>query len=258
MTADGQIGYRKIGSGTPILLVTGLGATMDNWLPSFVDALAAHHTVVVFDNAGVGRTSSLRSPLTIGAMTRETSQLITALRLGRTGVLGWSMGGMIAQALAVEHPSDVGALILAATQAGDGTARPVPAGWAATVAHGNPAQILATLFPASQEAATRTYVTGVLRYPGYYSVPAAVKTAQNMAVQQWIEGSDREGASVRRLDVPALVADGAEDVLDPMANARSLAAHIHGAQLALYPDAGHGFLFQYAAAFATRVNALLG
>jgi pimeloyl-ACP methyl ester carboxylesterase len=79
---------------------------MDYWAPSFVDALAAHHTVIVFDNAGVGDTAALPSPLSIPAMAGQTSALISALRLGRPAVLGYSMGGMVAQALAVLFPPD--------------------------------------------------------------------------------------------------------------------------------------------------------
>ncbi len=117
-TDDGDVGYRELGSGPPLLLIMGLGGTMDNWSPSFVDALAAHHKVVVFDHAGVGKTAAISPPLTITRMADQTSALISALHLGPTSVLGWSMGGMIAQALAVLHPSQVSRLVLAATPAG--------------------------------------------------------------------------------------------------------------------------------------------
>ena len=119
-TALGDVGYREVGKGSPIVLITGYLASMDNWAPSFLDALAAHHRVVVFDNAGVGETSPLPGRLTISGMADQTSALISALRLHRPAVLGWSMGGMIAQALAVRHPDQVGRLVLAATQAGNG------------------------------------------------------------------------------------------------------------------------------------------
>jgi pimeloyl-ACP methyl ester carboxylesterase len=127
-TSDGSVGYRIIGKGSPLVLITGFSASMDNWAPPFVNTLAAKHRVVIFDNAGVGQTAALASPLTITAMAAQTSALISTLKLGRTAVLGWSMGGMIAQALAVRHPSQVSRLILAATQAGNGKAIPPPAG----------------------------------------------------------------------------------------------------------------------------------
>ncbi len=111
-TPDGTVAYRELGSGPALLLIMGAGASMDGWPPSMVDALAAHHEVVLFDNAGVGRTSAVAAPasLSITAMTSQTSALISALGLRRPAVLGWSMGGMIAQALAVSHPAQVGYL----------------------------------------------------------------------------------------------------------------------------------------------------
>jgi pimeloyl-ACP methyl ester carboxylesterase len=82
-TSAGTVAYRELGSGPPLLLIVGAGASMDGWPPSFVDALAAHHTVVVFDNAGVGRTSAVSAPasLSVTAMAGQTSALISALRL---------------------------------------------------------------------------------------------------------------------------------------------------------------------------------
>ncbi len=127
-TSDGIVAYRELGSGPALLLITGASASMDDRPPSFVDALAVHHKVVVFDNAGVGRTSAVSAPasLSITAMASQTSALISALRLRRPAVLGWSMGGMIAQALAVSHPAQVSRLILAATAVGTGKALPLP------------------------------------------------------------------------------------------------------------------------------------
>ncbi|MFZ0664216.1 MAG: alpha/beta hydrolase, partial [Acidimicrobiales bacterium] len=125
-TAAGAVGYREVGTGTPIVLIMGLGGSIDDWQPSFVATLARGHKVVVLDNAGVGRTASLPAPLSITEMADQTSALISTLGLGRVAVLGWSMGGMIAQALAVLHPAQVSKLVLAATQPGTGHAVPIP------------------------------------------------------------------------------------------------------------------------------------
>ena len=99
-----------MGAGSPLLLITGFGASMDDWSPSFVDTFASQHTVIVFDNAGVGQTAPGASS-SITAMADQTSDLISALHLHRPAVLGWSMGGMIAQALAVDHPAQVSRLV---------------------------------------------------------------------------------------------------------------------------------------------------
>ncbi len=257
-TDDGNVGYRELGSGPPLLLIMGLGGTMDNWSSSFVDALAADHKVVVFDNAGVGKTAAISSPLTITGMAGQTSALISALHLGRTAVLGWSMGGMIAQALAVLDPSQVGKLVLAATQAGTGKAVPPSAAAAAAAASDDPSVVLSVLFPSSASATARLYAFSVLRYPGYYAETPQVKTAQGTAILKWFAGSDAAGRKVGSLKVPTLVADGSEDALDPVGNDKQLAGLIKGAQLALYSGAGHAFWFQDESEFVARVGTFLG
>jgi pimeloyl-ACP methyl ester carboxylesterase len=256
-TADGTVGYREVGAGSPLLLVMGLSGSMDDWQPYFVATLAAHHTVVVFDNAGIGRTAALASPLTITAMANQASALISGLRLGRPAVLGWSMGGMIAQALAVLHPAQVSRLILAATQAGTGTARPVPAAAAAAVVSSNPGTVLSVLFPANAAAAAQAYAVGILRYPDFYQAPSAVVAQQATAVGQWIAGDDAAGRQLGEVRIPTLVADGTMDALDPVANARQLASLVPGAKLLLYPGAGHAFLFQDSASFLPAVQSFL-
>jgi pimeloyl-ACP methyl ester carboxylesterase len=87
-TALGPVGYRVVGNGPPLVLIMGYAGTMETWEPQFLDTLALHFRVVVFDNAGIGGTRALPSPLTIDAMASQTSALIGALHLGRTDVLG--------------------------------------------------------------------------------------------------------------------------------------------------------------------------
>jgi pimeloyl-ACP methyl ester carboxylesterase len=258
VTGDGDVGYRELGSGPPLLLIMGLGGTMDNWSPSFVDALAEHHKVVVFDNAGVGKTATLSSPLTITAMADQTSALISTLHLAPALVLGWSMGGMIAQALAVLHPSQVSKLVLAATQAGTGKAVPPSAAAQAAVNSGSPSVELSVLFPPSASAAAQLYGFSVLRYPDLYVVLPKVKVEQTTAIDQWFAGSVASGRDVTSLKVPTLVADGSEDALDPVSNDKQLAGLIKGAQLTLYSGAGHAFWFQDESAFLARLGAFFG
>jgi pimeloyl-ACP methyl ester carboxylesterase len=256
-TSDGHVAYRELGSGTPLVLITGFSATMNDWAPGFVDSLAVHHRVIELDNAGVGRTTAV-TPLTITAMAAQTSALITALHIGRASVLGWSMGGMVAQALAVGHPDQVGRLVLAATQPGTGKSLPVPAAAAAALLSPNVMTLLGVLYPADQMAAALAYAQSTLTYPDRYQASAAVVTAQGVAVRQWIAGDDQDGKGIEALRIPTLVADGDEDRLDPLANDRMLASTIPGAELVTYPDAGHAFLFQDEAAFVPRLLAFLG
>lgn len=248
-TSAGTVAYRELGSGPTLLLITGADASMDSWPPSFVDALAAHHKVVVFDNAGVGRTSavSASASLSITVMASQTSALISALRLRRPAVLGWSMGGMIAQALAVSHPAQVSRLILAATAAGTGKALPLPP--STTVFGLNSAKLEAQLFPKNQAAAASAYLNAIQQYPGFYGVSAATFHSQYLAAQRWMAGQDAAGRLVGDLRVPTLVAGGTRDRFMATANDRLLARSVPGAKLLLFDDAGHAFWFQDAARF---------
>jgi pimeloyl-ACP methyl ester carboxylesterase len=257
-TPDGMVAYRELGSGPALLLITGAGTDMDDWPPGFVDALAAHHKVVVFDNAGVGRTSAVPAPalLSVTAMASQTSALIAALRLGRPAVIGWSMGGMIAQALAVSHPAQVSRLILAASAEGTGKAVPLPP--SAAVFRLNSEQLAVRLFPENQAAAARAYVSAVRQYPGFYQVPAATFRSQYLAAERWMAGQDAAGHLVGDIRVPTLVAEGTLDQFEGPANARLLASSVPGAKLLLYDDAGHAFLFQDAARFIRAVETFIG
>ncbi len=257
-TPDGAIGYREVGHGPPLVLIMGFGGTMNDWAPAFVDSLATSHRVVIFDNAGIGHTAALPPPLTITAMADQTSALISALGLGRIDVLGWSMGGMIAQALAVQHPSQVNHLVLAATQPGTGRSRPIPAAAGADASSSNPATVLSVLFPPGQQAAVAAYVSGILAYQPPENATAAVTDAQAKAIGRWLEGTDPSGADTTRIASPTLVADGTEDALDPVANGHILTTTIPGAHLVLYTGAGHAFLFQDAAQFLPVVEQFLG
>lgn len=256
-TALGEVSYREIGHGPALVMITGFGATMDDWAPYFVDALAEHYRVVVFDNAGVGKTSPLAAPLSVPEMAGQTSALITTLRLGPCDVLGWSMGGMIAQSLAVTHPSQVRSLVLASTQPGTGNARPVSATAQAALDAGGGAAI-GLLFPSSQKAAAQRYVLSILAYPDHYAVSGSVRDAQQAAVDQWFAGKVTSGREVNSIHAPTLVADGTEDALDPASNDRLLAGLIPTARLVLYPGAGHGFFLQDPTAFLTTLRSFLG
>jgi pimeloyl-ACP methyl ester carboxylesterase len=256
-TAAGPVGYREIGAGSPILLVMGLSGSIDDWQPDFIATLASEHTVVVFDNAGVGRTAAVAAPLSITEMADQASALISTLRLGRTAVLGWSMGGMIAQALAVLHPAQVSRLVLAATQPGTGKAVPIPAAAAAAAESSDPGRVLSVLFPPGQTAAAQEYALGIFRYPDIYQAPPAVTAEQAVAVMQWIAGHDPAGREIGDIRIPTLVADGTLDALDPVADDRQLAAGVPGAKLILYPGAGHAFLFQDSASFLPALQRFL-
>lgn len=255
-TKLGTVGYRVVGSGPPLVLIMGYGGTMETWDPRFVDALARHFRVVVFDNAGLGVTQPLQAPLTMDAMADQTSALISTLALGRPDVLGWSMGGMIAQALAVRHPAQVHRLVLCATYPGTGAEVPSQAAiW--TLTSGNPQQVMADLFPADQVMAYDAFAAGIAGYPAAPTPSAAAIAAQARAVIRWWDGTDLAGRKTATISAPTLIADGTADRLDPVANDHTLARLIPGAQLVLYPDAGHAFLFQEGTPFTFMIDTYL-
>ena len=255
-TQLGAVGYRVVGSGPPLVLIMGYTGTMEDWDPRFVDALARHYRVVIFDNAGVGRTQPLPAPLTIDAMADQASALISALGLGRPNILGWSMGGMIAQALAVRHPTQARRLVLCATFPGTGAVPPSLAAIRALLS-GVPQEAGAELFPADQSMAYEALAAGISSYPAAPPAAAATIAAQGRASGQWLGGTDPAGRQTAAISVPTLIADGAADRLDPVANDHALARLIPGARLVLYPDAGHAFLFQEGAPFTFLIRTFL-
>ena len=254
-TSLGTVGYRIVGSGPPLVMITGYPTTMEDWDPRLVNALARHYRVVIFDNAGIGDTQQLPGPLTIDAMARQTGALIKALRLPKPDVLGWSMGGMIAQALAVLDPPEVRRLVLCATFPGTGAT--VPLTTIAALTRLAPQQVETVLFPPNQVKAYNAYGAAISGFPSAAAPPKAVLAAQRRAVTQWWTGKDPAGRKTAAISAPTLIADGSADWVDPVANARALARLIPAAKLVLYPDAAHAFLFQDATQFAAAVESFL-
>jgi pimeloyl-ACP methyl ester carboxylesterase len=256
-TSLGSVTYREVGHGPSLVLIMGYAGTMQTWDPHFVDMLALHYRVIVFNNAGIDGTAALPSPLSIDAMADQTGALITTLQLKDTNVLGWSMGSMIAQALAIRHPSQVRRLILLATFPGLGNAVQPSQEAVNALTGGNPAATQADLFPANQSLAAQAFDGSLEAYPSAGFTSATVITDQKAAVLSWFNGQDPSGHNADQISVPTLVADGAKDHIDASMNDRYVAAEIPGSQLVLYPDAGHAFLFQEGESFFFRIRTFL-
>ncbi len=173
---------------------------------------------------------ALAPPFTIDAMADQTSALISTLGLGRPDVLGWSMGGMVAQALAVLHPAQVRRLVLCATFPGTGAAVVPPE----TVRSGG------SDFPANQVNAYNAFKAAISEYSAAPAAPAAAKGTQAAAMGDWWAGIDAAGREIARISVPTLIADGTYDQLDPVANDHILARLIPGAGWCSTPTPGTG------------------
>jgi pimeloyl-ACP methyl ester carboxylesterase len=239
----GRIGYRSVGHGSPLALIMGLAGNIDDWPPSLIAALAQRHRVIVFDNEGIGLSTLRPGAFTITRMADDTASLIATLRLHRPAVMGWSMGGFIAQALAVRHPGAIGRLVLSATAPGTGNAA-LPSGPVLAALSNGAQGALKYLFPADQAKFAAAYTQEITSYPHFYVTPANIVTLQLRASSRWLAGREGAGRRVGRLRLPTLIGDGRDDVILPTANSVKLAHLIRGSRLKLYPDAGHGVVFQ--------------
>ena len=256
-TRFGQAEYRSVGNGPPLVMVMGFGSSMEDWDPAFVDQLAKTHRVVIFNNAGIGKSSAVPGKLTMSVLGDRVSALVDALKLGRVDVLGWSMGGMISQAFAVRHPPQVRRLILAATKPGNGKSKEIDPAVAKAHASLGLDAFVAALFPADQKAAAKAYGAGIASYEEHAKVPDALYGAQRAAIVAWGRGDDAAGPLLRFSKLKTLVAAGRDDTFIRVQNSRLLAKLLRNSELKLYDDAGHAFLFQPDTKFAARVNAFL-
>jgi pimeloyl-ACP methyl ester carboxylesterase len=265
VAVDGaRIGYRDLNpsaKGTPLVLIIGYGSTMGEWDPAFIQRLAEHRRLILFDNRGMGNSTGSVRRLTVRRMADDATGLIDALRLRHVDLLGWSMGGFIAQQLALDSPRLVRRLILASTD--PGSSHTVPGKPSVidllTNPKTTPSELLPILFPADQQASGDAWLAAVGSQPDLtgadFAAPPATLAAQKVATTtRWLRAGEGTYARLPRLGVPTLVAYGASDRIVPPINARLLLARIPHAIGMRVPDAGHAFLFQdptkTAAAFA--------
>jgi len=261
------IGYRDINltaQGTPLVLICGYGLTMAEWDPTFVQTLAQGRRVIVFDNRGIGTSSGPVKGLTIATMARDTAGLIRTLGLKRVDVLGWSMGGYIAQTLALANPALVHRLVLASTDPGSPHAlqpkKPVVK--VLTNPNLSPSSLLPILFPPNQQAAGQAWYAAIGAQPNLsstdFATPSATMAAQEAAnATRWYGRGDGTYARLPKLRAPTWIGYGAQDVVVPPGNARLLARRIPNATAHRFADAGHAFLFQDPAAKAALMAAFL-
>lgn len=260
------LGYRVLGraSRPPLVLITGYAATAAEWDPAFLAALARTRRLVIFDNRGMGNSTGPVATLSVGQMAGDTARLIKALKLKRPDVLGWSMGGYIAQVLALQSPQSVRRLVLASTDPGSTRATPPSAAVLAVLENpdATPATLDTVLFPANRQAAGTAWNARIGAQPNLtaadFNTPGDVVEAQSVAAgDDWLGSGDGTYARLPRLKARTLVAYGAKDVVVPPANAKLLIARIPHVQSRRYADAGHAFLFQDPAGVGAAVTRFL-
>jgi len=259
-----EYAYREVGEGTsPLVLLQHFRGNLDNWDPALIDALASARRVVTFDNVGVGGSTGT-TPRTITEMAHGAIAFLDALDLARADFLGFSIGSFIAQELALSRPSVVRRLVLASS-APQGAAG--MHGWAPEVidAVGSPSSnpdgyldVFFTRSPASREAGEDVLRRLTDRTEDRdKSTNWQTRQAQYDAVCTWGIPNHALLQRVSAIDIPVLVANGDSDPMILPRYSYLLAGLIPQARVKIYPDAGHGFLFQHHTEFAADVTAFL-
>jgi pimeloyl-ACP methyl ester carboxylesterase len=260
------IAWRSHGEGPPILMLNRFRAAMADWDPALIRALAVHHRVITFDSAGVGESGGT-VPETLEGAADIAIALADTLQLERPHALGWSMGGMTSQILAAKYGDRLGGVVLAGTTASfavPGTV-PLPEEWLATARKDdNSPEDMLFLFYADTGTSRAAGLASLARIgAGDAAAGAAVKTTQQtlagqgVATRAFFSGEDGTFKQLGDIRVPVLVANGDRDRAFPVENSLALVQAIPGAQLAIYPDAGHAFHFQHAERFAEDVTRFL-
>ena len=261
-----RFAYRRFGkAGTvPLLFNMHFMGTMDHWDPAVTDGFAKEREVVLFNNAGIS-SSSGEVPATFQEMGANAVAFIKALGLTKVDLLGFSIGGFVAQEVTLQAPDLVRRLVLLGTgpRSGEGMEGGTPEGnriFAAT--YDPPDQLWLSVFftpsPASQAAGREFLKRFRLRSKDRDpEVNDKVAPAQRAAIAKWAAPRENPYDYLKALRQPTLVVNGGADVIIYSVNSFILQQHLPNAQLILYPDANHGSQYQYPELFVPHVSMFL-
>ena len=266
-TGNERYAYRRFGSGSklPLLCLQHFTGTLDNWDPSVTDPLAEDREVILFESAGIGRSSGT-VPDTVAGMATHALAFLDGLGLTTCDVLGYSLGGMVAQQMVLERPSVFRKMILVGTapRGGEDIMHLEKPSLAKHLQ--NPAlkgyAVLQKIFFAPTEtsqAAGAAFIERLMqrsedREP--VSGPT-VAQAQIATFREWEQVRGQRFSDLKNIRHPALVVNGVFDEMIPVSNSYWLSAHLPNAVLLTYPDSGHGSLFQFHESFVRQVTAFL-
>jgi pimeloyl-ACP methyl ester carboxylesterase len=257
--ADGvEFAYRQLGpsTGVPVVFLTHLAAVLDNWDPRVVDGIAAKHRVIAFDNRGVGASSGA-TPTTVEEMARDAVTFIRALGFDQVDLFGFSMGGMIAQVIAQEEPRLVRKMIIAGTgpAGGEGIDKVTRITYL-DIARGlltrqDPKQFLFFTRTPNGRRAGKEFLARLEERTSDRDKAISVRSfrAQLKAIHRW---GQRQPADLSSIHQPVLVMNGESDRMVPTKNTVDLDRRLPNSQLVVYPDAGHGGVFQFHEDFVKR------
>ena len=259
--------YRRFGNGPglPLLCLQHFTGTLDNWDPAVTDPLALEREVILFESAGLGRSTG-EVPGSVPGMAAHALAFVDALGLTRLDLLGFSLGGMVAQEIALERPSLVRRMLLVGTapEGGEdimhmdkpelkeifGANLPTP-------------QRLGRLFFApsrSSQAAGEAFVARLAQRKQDREPVSGPKVAaaQIAAFRAWEAFTGERFANLGKIAHPCLVVNGVRDIMIPIGNSYMLSEHLPNAVLLTYPDSGHGSLFQFHESFTRQATGFLG
>jgi len=263
---DNKYAYRQFGSGPglPLLFLQHFTGTLDGWDPAVTDSLAIGRSVILFESAGIGRSNG-KVPTTVAGMASHAMRFLDAIRLTQVDVLGFSLGGMVAQLIALRRPALFRRIILTGTgpEGGVGVAMDRPELLKIFVDQQMPmSEKLLKLFFATTEtsqSAAREFVQRLAQRIEDKDTPtnAEAAGAQLAAMSAWEKSGGEPYADLKKITHPVLVTNGNHDIMIPTVNSLMLSEHLPNAQLIIYPDSGHGSLFQHAGAFTSHVSEFL-
>lgn len=260
--ADTRFAYRVIGSGegTPLVLLQHFVGTMDYWDPAVVNGLAAGRKVIVFDNKGIGASSG-KVPDNVEQMSADALAFIRALNYQKVDLLGYSLGGMVAQSLAAQNPSLIGKVILANTVHPGGGNDLMNVLNKAMTQKKYPDPRMVLFFTESDRSINagkafleRASARKADRVPE--NAPE-VAGAQAKAIIVFSSTPDPENKLLSAITQPVLVVSGSNDTMLPSKSSYAMYQILKNAQLVMYPDSNHGAIFQYADQFVAEADAFL-
>jgi pimeloyl-ACP methyl ester carboxylesterase len=248
--------YRELGpkGGIPVVFFVHLAATLDNWDPRIVDPIAKNRHVITFDNRGVGASTGDVAD-SVEAMADDAYTFVRALGFDKIDIFSFSLGGMVAQALVVKHPEFVRKIVLTGTGPAGGKDIDKVAGvtyWdilRATLTRSDPKEFLFFNRNATGKPAGRAFVKRLEERTIDRDAPATVKVLQTQlkAIKKWGRSAP---ADLSKLTHPTLIANGDNDRMVPSVLSEDLHRRITGSELIIYPDSGHGGIFQFHDRFA--------
>lgn len=243
--------YRELGprGGVPVVFFTHLAATLDNWDPRIVDAVAATRHVVAFDNTGVGASTG-KVPGTIDQAATDAYAFITALGLPKIDVFAFSMGAMIAQDLTVAHPDLVRRLVLTGTgpRGGKDMDKVVRTTYwdllRATLTRSDPKKFLFFPRTTTGKRAAKAFVARLGERSTDRDASMSTRGFQTQ-LNAIVRFGRSAGSDLSKITQPTLIANGDHDRMVPSVLSQDLHQRIAGSELVIYPDSGHGAIFQF-------------